>query len=200
MKRFPLLWPSCLASIPVRLVSSYRQGGCVPAGWCSAGGDHIKRRIYKICFCICDVIRLFRHRADGRLFPGLCGAAEELGFRSADVAEIGKLFYNLTTQDDAQNYARIAGYGLPVYQLLADITGEKVSKIKADIDSRIVDDAKVAQVLFMALEDTYAEKSKEITQAEMTQISGVILTEFQDAAVGKVVFIDPNGTVIREIG
>jgi len=75
-----------------------------------------------------------------------------------------------------------------------------VSKIKADIDSRIVDDAKVAQVLFMALEDTYAEKSKEITQAEMTQISGVILTEFQDAAVGKVVFIDPNGTVIREIG
>ena len=100
----------------------------------------------------------------------------------------------------AQNYARIAGYGLPVYQLLADITGEKVSKIKADIDSRIVDDAKVAQVLFMALEDTYAEKSKEITQAEMTQISGVILTEFQDAAVGKVVFIDPNGTVIREIG
>lgn len=30
------------------LVSSYRQGGCVPAGWCSAGGDHIKRRIYKI--------------------------------------------------------------------------------------------------------------------------------------------------------
>ena len=133
-------------------------------------------------------------------FPGLCGAAEELGFRSADVAEIGKLFYNLTTQDDAQNYARIAGYGLPVYQLLADITGEKVSKIKADIDSRIVDDAKVAQVRFMALEDTYAEKSKEITQAEMTQISGVILTEFQDAAVGKVVFIDPNGTVIREIG
>lgn len=75
-----------------------------------------------------------------------------------------------------------------------------MSKIKADIDSRIVDDAKVAQVLFMALEDTYAEKSKEITQAEMTQISGVILTEFQDAAVGKVVFIDPNGTVIREIG
>ena len=58
----------------------------------------------------------------------------------------------------------------------------------------------MAQVLFMALEDTYAEKSKEITQAEMTQISGVILTEFQDAAVGKVVFIDPNGTVIREIG
>ena len=55
-------------------------------------------------------------------------------------------------------------------------------------------------MLFMALEDTYAEKSKEITQAEMTQISGVILTEFQDAAVGKVVFIDPNGTVIREIG
>ena len=75
-----------------------------------------------------------------------------------------------------------------------------MSKIKADIDSRIVDDAKVAQVLFMALEDTYAEKSKEITQAEMTQISGVILTEFQDAAVGKVVFIDPNGTGIREIG
>ena len=63
-------------------------------------------------------------------FPGLCGAAEELGFRSADVAEIGKLFYNLTTQDDAQNYARIAGYGLPVYQLLADITGEKVSFVR----------------------------------------------------------------------
>ena len=72
--------------------------------------------------------------------------------------------------------------------------------ILADIDSRFVDDGKVAQVLFMSLEDTYAEKSKEITQAEMTQISGVILTEFQDAAVGKVVFIDPNGTVIREIG
>ena len=133
-------------------------------------------------------------------FPGLCGAAEELDFRSADVAEIGKLFYNLTTQDDAQNYARIAGYGLPVYQLLADITGEKVSQSQADIDSRIVDDAKVAQVLFMALEDTYAAKSKEITQAEMTQIAGVILAEFEDAAVGKVVFMDPSGTVLREIG
>ena len=75
-----------------------------------------------------------------------------------------------------------------------------MSKIKADIDSRIVDDAKVAQVLFMALEDTYAAKSKEITQAEMTQIAGVILAEFEDVAVGKVVFMDPSGTVLREIG
>jgi len=52
----------------------------------------------------------------------------------------------------------------------------------------------------MALEDTYAAKSKEITQAEMTQIAGVILAEFEDAAVGKVVFMDPSGTVLREIG
>ena len=102
----------------------------------------LKRRIYKICFCICDVIRLFRHRADGRPFPWPLRRGGRTGLSQCDVAEIGKLFYNLTTQDDAQNYARIAGYGLPVYQLLADITGEKVSKIKADIDSRIVDDAR----------------------------------------------------------
>lgn len=143
---------------------------------------------------------LFSAEQIDAFFPGLCGAAEVLGLSSAEIAEIGKLFYNLTTQDDAQNYAQIERYGLPVYQMLADITGEKVSKIKADIDSRIVDDAKVAHVLFQALNETYSAKSKEITQSEMTQISGAILTEFQDAAIGKIIFKDAKGMVLKEIG
>lgn len=133
-------------------------------------------------------------------FPGLCGAAEELGISEADVTELGKLFYQLLTQDDAQNYYKIEQYGLPAFQLLANITGEKVSKIKADIDSRIVDDAKVAKALFQALNETYAKESGEITQSEMTRIASTILMEFQDASIGKVIFADKNGTMLKEVG
>lgn len=141
--------------------------------------------------------------SDGQLdafFPGLCGAAKELGLGVETVAALGKLFYQLTTQDDAQNYYQIEKLGLPVFELLADITGEKVSKIKADIDDRIVDDEKVAEVLFQALDEAYAPKSGEITQSEMTRIAGMVLTEFQDTAIGKVLFLDSKGTVLKEIG
>lgn len=143
---------------------------------------------------------LFNDEQLDAFFPGLCGAAEELGFSVADVLALGKLFYNLTTQDDAQNYDQIEKLGLPVFQLLADITGEKVSKIKADIGSRIVDDARVAEVLFQALDDAFAKQSSEIKQSEMTQLAGAILTEFQAARIGKVVMLNADGTVRKEIG
>lgn len=133
-------------------------------------------------------------------FPGLCGAAEELGLSAADVAALGQLFYQLTTQDNAQNYYQIEKLGLPVFELLRDITGEKVSKIKADIDDRIVDDAKVAKVLFQAMDEAYAKKSGEVTQSEMTRIASTILTEFQDVPIGQVVFLAPGGAVLKQIG
>lgn len=143
---------------------------------------------------------LFNEEQLDAFFPGLCGAAEELELSVADVLALGKLFYNLTTQDDARNYDQIEKLGLPVFQLLADITGEKVSKIKADIENRIVDDAKVAEVLFQALDGAYAKQSGEIKQSEMTQIAGTILTEFQAARIGEVVMLNANGTVIKKIG
>lgn len=143
---------------------------------------------------------LFRAEQMDAFFPGLCGAAEELGIDAAGVAELGRLFHQLMTQDDAQNYDQIEKLGLPVFQLLADITGEKTAKIKADINARIVDDAKVAEVLFQALDETYAQKSHEITQAEMTRIASTILTEFQQKAIGKILFRAPGGTVLKQVG